>query len=265
MIIELIEHQDVTEILNIKKYDPEKEFEEKQIKERKIKNPILKFLYRFSFFRIFIKTSARRIPFPSHLISKTDEERIQNIPEILDEIQGKKVYITEKLDGQSGTFILFKNKFMVCSRNMNLPKDNSNWWKIKIQFDIENKLKDYRRDYGFDIAIQGEIIGEGIQENKYKIKGLDFYVFNVFNISTREYFNYQTLKWFCEEFNFKIVPIVYFDNFDFDFESLIKYSNSKSVLSDILREGIVVRTVDQDKKRISFKVINPEFLLKYNC
>jgi hypothetical protein len=258
------ENDDVTNLIGVKKYDPEKIYEEKQINDKKIKNPILKYLYRFKIVRYFLKPTARKFPYPSYIIPKTDEKRIQNIPNVINELQGEEVYITEKLDGQSATYILYKNKFMVCSRNMNLPKNNSNWWQIAKQFDIENKLKQFKKLYGIEIAIQGEIIGEGIQKNKYQIEGKDFYLFNVYNIKYKRYFNFVCLTDFCKDFNFNIVPLIDKKIFTFDMKSLIKFSNQNSNIGNTLQEGIVVRNLDMDKNKVSFKVINPEFLLKYN-
>ncbi len=47
-------------------------------------------------------------------------------------------------------------------------------------------------------------------------------------------------------------------------QDLVEFSKGKSVLADIPREGIVVRCIENGKKLLSFKVINPDFLLKYN-
>lgn len=261
-----LENADVTHILHIKKYDPEKAIEEKMIKNRKIKNPILRYLYRFKIVRFFIKPTIRRFSFPSHLIPKTDEERIQNMPRILNAIRYTPLYITEKLDGQSATYILYKNKFIVCSRNMNLPKHNSNWWKIAEQFDIKNKLKELKKKYKKDFAIQGEIIGEGIQGNKYKIKGLDFYVFNIYVINDKKYLSYELFILTNIEIGIKPVPILnpHFILDNMNINDLVELSKGKSCLNkDIKREGIIIRNTDMYKNKISFKVVNPEFLLKY--
>ena len=56
--------------------------------------------------------------------------RIQAVPWILDEYKGVACYITEKLDGQSASYVYNKNKFMVCSRNIEVKERNSNYWKI---------------------------------------------------------------------------------------------------------------------------------------
>ena len=41
---------------------------------------------------------------------------------------------------------------------------------------------------------------------------------------------------------------------------MVEYSKGKSTLSPILREGVVVRNYE---KPISFKIVNPDFLLKF--
>lgn len=50
-------------------------------------------------------------------VPQTDEERIQNIPEILKEVEGLKVVITRKEDGCSSTYAWNKGRFYPCSRN----------------------------------------------------------------------------------------------------------------------------------------------------
>lgn len=71
---------DVTNILGIKKYDPEAEQEAKLLntKESKVKNPIIKFMLKFGWFRkLYLKPKTRKGGFPIWIV-KTDEERIQN-------------------------------------------------------------------------------------------------------------------------------------------------------------------------------------------
>jgi RNA ligase (TIGR02306 family) len=60
------------------------------------------------------------LPFPSY-IPKTDEERIQNIPYILNYLQNESVVITRKEDGCSATYAFKDGRFFICSRNLVLP------------------------------------------------------------------------------------------------------------------------------------------------
>lgn len=93
--------------------------------------------------------------------------------------------------------------------------------------------------------------------------GKDFYIFNVYNIKEKRLLNYFQIDSFCNCFGFKMVPVIETGEFKYTIDELIKFSNGKSMLYDTLREGIVVRNIHA-KNKISFKVINPEFLLKYN-
>ena len=101
-------------------------------------------------------------------IPKTDETRVQVLQQLLSKYKGEKCYISEKLDGSSATFYIYNNEFGVCSRNLELLEDAANsFWKVARQMDIENKLRALNGNY----AIQGELVGEGIQGNKLRLKG----------------------------------------------------------------------------------------------
>ena len=195
--------------------------------------------------------------FPSFL-RKTDEERIQNLTENYNEWKEKVFYVTEKLDGSSATFYLKDGEFGVCSRNLELLETEGNtFWKVARELDLENKL----RETGRNISIQGELVGEGIQGNPYKIKGQTVYFFNAFDIDVQQYYSQKEMEDFIQSLNLKTVPIL-----DRNYtlpetvEDLLQYADSKSELNkDFGREGVVVRSLDRS---ISFKVISNNFLLK---
>ena len=255
---------DVTNILGITKYDPEAEQEIKTANQtpKKAANPIVKFLMRFKWFRkLYVK--PKKDGFPDWIV-KTDENRLQNMPNMfeVEKELGTKFTCTEKLDGQSVTFFLErikKNKFEfgVCSRNIRLSNpDNSSWWTVARQINAENVLK-FLIGKSNRIVLQGEIIGEGIQGNKYKIKGYDFYAFNLI-IDGKKY-STQAMKSMLEIYDIKTVPIIQEDFIlKEDIPAMVEYAKGQSTLLDIKRKGVVIRNYD---KNLSFKVINPEFLL----
>jgi RNA ligase (TIGR02306 family) len=206
--------------------------------------------------------------FPS-FIPKTDETRVQVLQKVLDQYAGTPCYVTEKLDGSSATFYLKDGEFGVCSRNLDLLYDESNsMWK----FAMENRLEEKLKALGSNIALQGEIIGEGIQKNKYKLKGQHVYFFNVFAIDSYRYFSLNEAKKMLSELELKMVPVLEEDYLlENDIEKLIVKSKMKSVLNkDTISEGIVIRPMQEmtDKYnlqgRVSFKAINPDFLIKYD-
>lgn len=194
--------------------------------------------------------------FPS-FISKTDETRAQNLSDNYELLRKDKYYVTEKLDGSSTTYYINNGEFGVCSRNLDLERSETNsMWKFAINNDIENKLRSLNRN----IAIHGEIIGEGIQGNPYKIIGQKVYFFNVFDIDHHQRVELTEFIEILNKLELKHVPIL-----EMDFElpdtvdDLLLYADGESVLNNnTIREGVVIRT---DDNKVSFKAISNQFLL----
>lgn len=238
---DLIE-KDVTDYLEITKYEPEIPAQ----------------------LRGLIKGS-----FP-HFIPKTDEERIQNIPWILEQEADTEIVVTEKLDGTSMTVYVKDGEFGVCSRNIEFKECECIYWQIAKRDKFDEKLKSLNKN----IALQGELIGLGIQGNKYKLAQPEFYIFNIFDIEKNKFLDYQEiekmLEW-IQSNNLKFVPkILEFKAIKEigNLQDFIKLSTGKSLLNPTVeKEGIVVRSKIEKNihnlGRFSFKVINPEFLLKH--
>jgi hypothetical protein len=269
-----VEGRDVTEILGVTKYDPQAEFERKETLRLTSldKNRMTKFLKRYAWYRnLFFKPI--RIPFPS-FIRKTDEDRIQLFSNACEQWKGVLFEVTEKLDGQSGTYFvipnprkgIFRNKWLfgVCSRNFQLLKeDDSSYWTIAKQENIKEKLINYAKEWGCGVIIQGEILGNKIQGNKYDLKGFHFFVFNVaqYYRGQTDCYNQTQQNYFCDKLGLKTVPLLGQSQLTDNIHDVIETSKGKSVLNDIFREGIVMRSY---KMNISFKIVNPDFLLKYS-
>lgn len=205
--------------------------------------------------------------FPS-FIPKTDEVRIQSCPRVLDRWDACWFVATEKLDGSSATFFLRDGEFGVCSRNLQLQESDTNaFWRYARSADIEAKL----RGIGRNIAIQGELIGPGIQGNRYKLSEPRVYFFNVFDIDSGSYLSHPESIGFINGIDLNFVPVLDDDEFatahPLKVDDLVKQATGRSLIADTKREGVVMRLVwedvDPDIGRVSFKVINPEFLLKY--
>jgi len=196
---------------------------------------------------------------------KTDEERIQNVPEVLDELRGKSYAITEKCDGTSCSIYFNRGEFGVCSRNMEKKdSEGSVYWQMAKKYDLENKLK----MLGRSLAIQGELCGPGIQKNHLGLKELDLFVFNIFDIDEGKYLSTPQLLVMIQVLGLKPVPMVEMgQGFAYDLESLLEKAKGKYRDTQNDREGIVVRAMYGDysekmRSRISFKVLNNDFLLK---
>lgn len=197
--------------------------------------------------------------FPA-LVPKTDQERIQNLTRSFEQYQLDSWSITEKLDGSSCTFYLDdEDVFHVCSRNLDLKEDEANsFWKVARKFQIEDIM---RRNFLKGMAIQGEMIGEGIQGNQYKTQ-LDFYVYDMYNTHTGQYILPVQLKAACERIGLKHVPILCeaTEIKEQTIDSILTFAEGKSVLNGSEREGVVFKSNTVHDR--SFKAINNKWLLK---
>lgn len=199
--------------------------------------------------------------FPSFLV-KTDEERIQSCAEILQHPDAKKPFwvVTEKLDGTSATYFWRYGEFGLCSRNLELKiEDEGNTYvRIAHSEGIKHKLDLFEQR----IAIQGEIIGPGIQKNKYNLVEPTIRFFTAFDIDAHRRMSYAEFRAIVAELEIPTVPILD-ENFILPdtVDELVEYSRGAGVYGTInQREGIVIRHKYQP---VSFKVINPDFLLKH--
>jgi RNA ligase (TIGR02306 family) len=204
--------------------------------------------------------------FPS-LIPKTDQERVQNlVEEILAAAQaGIQFEITEKLEGSSMTCYLIDGEFGVCSRNLDLKETEGNsFWETARHEDIEAKMRDTGPDAQF--AIQGELIGPGIQGNIYKLSRPEFHVFDVYNISACRYLNPGERWHLIRLMGLRHVPVLapnarLYDTLGItDIPHLLKFAEGQTVLltSNTEREGIVFKEVNGG---MSFKAISNNYLL----
>lgn len=195
--------------------------------------------------------------FPN-FIPKTDEERIQNLTEVYENFKKSVFYVTEKLDGSSATYYLNNGTFGVCSRNIDLLEGEGNtFWKLARQLQLEEKMK----ATGVNICLQGELIGEGIQGNPYKLKGQHVYFFNAFEIDEQKYLALSEFVNLMEQLKLETVPFVT-TNYKLPetIDELLLTAEGKSKLTTVAeREGIVLRN---HARTISFKVISNRFLLK---
>lgn len=237
-----------------------------------------------------LKAGKPRGSFPS-FIPKTDQERIQNLTSYFETMKDEEFEETLKLDGSSMTCYKIKKvptfwdkvkswfgvksssyHFGVCSRNLELKRtasesqtfnnkgkesvyDQSDFWTMAIKADIENKLPE-----GY--AIQGELIGPKIQANHEKVKELDYFVFDVFDINKGTYLLPFERREFCEKYGIQHVPVVNpsFKVFkDLNLAGLLLHVEGQSMNPGTISEGRVYKHIS---KPITFKAISNKYLLK---
>jgi RNA ligase (TIGR02306 family) len=198
--------------------------------------------------------------FPS-LIPKTDQERVQNLKKEIANTAatGLTFEITEKLEGSSMTCYLIDGVFGVCSRNLDLKETEGNsFWATARAEDIEAKMRACGEGRW---AIQGELIGPGIQDNIYNLSKPEFHVFDVYNIDHGDYLTPVYRQALVERMGLKHVPVIAMDK-DLGIgtvEEILTWAEGKSVLNDKQeREGIVFK---ETKGGMTFKAISNKYLL----
>jgi len=199
--------------------------------------------------------------FPS-FIPKTDEIRIQNFEsEVGFSPVGERAYVTEKLDGTSFTCYFKDGVFGVCGRNWELSEtdDNSLWRMAKML-----ELKDKMTKFGKNIALQGELIGAGINGNLYGLQDHKLYFFTGYDIDKGRRMFFDELEWVLFGLQLQMVPVLEKYGFVIPNEGnivdyMLKYAEGKSVLNmEVDREGVVVRGLERE---FSFKAISNTYLL----
>jgi RNA ligase (TIGR02306 family) len=203
--------------------------------------------------------------FPNFL-KKTDEIRLQSALGVLEELGRNPFVITVKLDGMSATYAKHNEDFYVCSRSLRLKEGHNPYWNMAKKYDLENKLPE-------GLAIQGELCGPKIQNNRLQLKEKDLFIFNVYDSKAGRYLDHMAAVEKCKEIGVKTVPVEetreVLRGKDFlTLENLLEIAKGKYEGTSKRREGIVVRPLFEmpsstlGGSRLSFKVINNDFLLK---
>lgn len=207
-------------------------------------------------------------------IPKTDEERYQSNPELVNALKGKEYYASVKLDGTSTTIILNINEddepeVNVCGRNTcYIENENNKYWAVTMKYSMKEKILDYYNKTGKRLAFQGELIGPKIQGNKMGLTENDLYIFNIWMADGKQPFekcDLDTSIKITKELGFNFVPIELTGIFEYSTEDLQgltdlsynKYFSNAKPSQNI--EGLVFRSKDM---KVSFKVVSNKFLLK---
>lgn len=281
---------DVTEILRVKysvdednvrkaKSDPDAKYKSMVARHKRIfSNPIVRKIMKHKLgkrimFFLFGKKKDKPLGFPTQFefVHKTDEDRIENRPELLG--YPNPLIVTEKLDGSSSTYLLErkskrKYEFYVTSRNVRLLNpdqktyhDHNIYWDMAFKYDIEARLKQYLIDnpelkY---VCIQGEAVGN-VQGNPLRLAEDDLYVFNFIRSDVGRVSSVDG-KEIVEKWGMKFVPILDISFYmPSNMEEFKQYATGKSAVNpSVMREGVVLR---DPTNNLSFKNVSREYLMK---
>ena len=210
--------------------------------------------------------------FPSFM-RKTDQERCQNLlTEIFVDNKDARYEVTMKLDGTSVTMYHRDGEVGVCSRNLELKVNEENAGNSLVKMLLDSGMGDALKTLGHNIAIQGELMGPGIQKNREQLKTPVFYIFDIQALDAGIYLTpVERSKMYLKLlFDFGVkesmvqhVPILHdgvtlaelgISNVD----ELLNFADGPSITHPV-REGLVFKKMDGT---FSFKSISNLFLQK---
>ena len=262
------EGSDVTDIIGVKKYEKP---DNNPIRETKPKRPTtfwprLKYDFKYHYlYRWFPKLRSKtKSVFPKHLVPITDEERIQNIPKVLEQYKGKDFIASYKLDGSSITIIheknfLGKSVYRICSRKFELHDKNNDWYKVFDSTNFKNHIDKLVTIFNTDnIIVQGEAIGS-FNGNHHNLKSNEIRLFNIYVDGKR--INQKDFIDICETHHIPHCPKYWEGKLNFTLPEILQFAQIPDPINPkVPVEGLVFRCCDDSN--ISWKVVNNKYLLK---
>ena len=291
--------EDITELLEIYKYEPEEDASPTKGESKKAYPKWVKFCLGHLLTRWIGRLWQKRHQnsgggFPDHVLLKSDETTVQNMPFAIEKFADELVYISAKMEGQSATTCFDPKKtkkdglFYVCSRNNAYKiKCNNDFWNYCVNNGMEKKLRDYYKKTGKLLAVQAEQCGPGIQNNIYNFKSLKWFVYLMTDIITGNQLNYDEMVSACKDLGLTIVPVIVANVKLKDvmptLSAAVKYAEKSYWTLDekgelvqnyqpkegerlwvdyFQNEGVVVRSMNCDKKKnigLSMKIKNIDY------
>jgi len=249
-------------------------------------------------------TSGNLLPsktrsFP-YFIKKTDQERAQNYGPMIEQNLDTKFETTVKKDGSSLTvfrivpdstfyedakemvhgkdslftkiknFVLRKKPqpvYGLCSRNVLLPLEGNSNFHVAAKPLIEKLKNEVSIALEGSIALQGELVAPDIQGNYEKVDGVEFHLFDIFDIDKQKYMLPTDRIVFADIYSIPHATIVdrgtlrnilQLKDGEDVVQKLLTYASGEGDNPGVMREGVVFKANDKD---FSFKVISNEYLL----
>lgn len=191
--------------------------------------------------------------FPSY----TDVESHRRFPNIIQDHEF--VVITEKIHGANARFTHDGERLWVGSHHQIRKNDANIYWDIVNKLDLTTKLAKSPKKVVF-----GEIYGN-VQSLRYGVQGYDFRVFDILDLHTGRYLDFELARDLAVNLDLPWVPVLYNGPWR---KSLVDLAEGKSCVpgANHIKEGWVVRPVqerwDPTIGRVVLKRHSEEFLLK---
>lgn len=204
-------------------------------------------------------------PFPAR-VPKTDEIRLQSALGVLDEIRGQPFYVSTKCDGTSVTYVRTEDGLTAASRNWSLAPGANHVWRLAERYQLADRIPQ-------DFAVQGEVCGPGVQKNRLGLDTIDLLVFNIYDLRAAAFLAFEKFRAFCADHGLRTVPIervvsaAEAATFEHSLAGWLESARGLYAGTKQRKEGIVVRPLVEQRSatlggRLSFKVLNNDFLLK---
>lgn len=231
---------DVSEILGVRRFDPE----------------------------LDVKLGGEFLSgFPTHILPKTDQERLQSVPWVIQRANDFDMVATLKYDGTSSTFYWEDGVLHACGRNVeHKPGNGTVYWNVAQKASLETILGMHPT-----LAIQGEICGPKIQKNRLGLGDTQLFVFGIWDRVKNEYLPYNEVAEFCENVGLRCVePLIWWPAGSFGqetVESLLELAKGNYVGTKNPQEGLVIRPQYKSvfeyrlSGAFSFKVVSNDYLL----
>ncbi len=204
-------------------------------------------------------------------VPHTDEVRVQEMPELIEQFAGYTYYISTKMDGTSCSLSIDENGFHVTGHNYEYKDDgSSSFYDFIKERSFKEKMERYMREHPEIklLTIQGEFCAPGIQKNRLKLSKPEWFVFTV--RINGERVGLTQMKQTCLACDMITVPIE-----EIGTNLNVVYPTVEALLDRAdgdypnggKKEGIVIRTTEPvfcylTSGPLSMKVVSNKYLLK---
>lgn len=162
-------------------------------------------------------------------------------------------------DGEIGPNMVLKTgRFGVCSKNNDLHElanCNFEYWKTALRNDLPNKLANLNQN----IAIQGEICGPGINQNRENLQETQFFVYSMWDITAQKFINPHKVEELAHKLGLQHVPVIRYVKIRSIASS---HEDLRNLADERPGEGLVYKCVRDGR---SFKVHSPAYKIRHNC
>ena len=210
------------------------------------------------------------IPLPDGL-SMYDIEGADRYEAVATRMMDMPVAVTEKLEGSNFSVMTDAEGWgFVSQRRFGIRQDpNHPFWRLALDTRLIERCELIRMASGASTcALRGEFIGPAVQGNIYRLPKTEVRFFDI--MLDNEYVGWERYCDLVRRFNLPHAPVLDEGRTLGEIlagRSIQEYSNGRSMLADVAREGVVIRPLverfdEELSGRLLLKQRSPEYLAK---